>query len=621
MVERGLEFQSGDLQRLTSELSRNGQIEYGFPYTPENFTEEEKKVLLQYFSNVDRPVFAVFGLPQEVVGALFSRYSRSPKSARRLFLDEFWTSEELNLGGSNKVEISPEQDLDKARSRATKFYDRVLAEYGDDSVLQMGSVHIAFEFVSQIAAKAIEDQRIGAAYIEKSTRYLDFGGQENGHYLFMEPDEIIKSPFKQEFINWNNEQFEAYKKHLPTTIEFFKKKYPISSQKFTNSAGEEVEFDQIVGEKDIRKALSAYERALKGAAFDVVRVFLPTTTVTNLGAHFSGQAAEHTINKLLSSPHRETKLLGLMAYHELSKVSPSFLKNIDHRYGENQREYLNESRELQLSRAEGATHALNLALFDGSNRSDDVALVDYDPDADVRIAAQLVFKNLSPLERYTKSEILNFLKSWRDSEIRQMGGSVSVEKIISDSVAGREQRGRNRRQKLPRAFEHASAEVEFYTDFGIFRDLQRNRMMSLERQSLRAEEVFVPEEFKEKGMESVLADYQRLAQKTRDLNRKVRTVSSGQPDDASEYVTLFGNKLRYSVRANLRQWGFFTELRTIEGGQKYYRWAVQKAAKLLIEKYPFLRDLYSNINWTHDYGLGRLRAEVRTQEKLANLDQ
>ena len=50
---------------------------------------DEAQALQPYFTNVDRPVFALTNLPETVKGALFARYSRSAKSLRRLFLDEF----------------------------------------------------------------------------------------------------------------------------------------------------------------------------------------------------------------------------------------------------------------------------------------------------------------------------------------------------------------------------------------------------------------------------------------------------------------------------------------------------------------------------------------------------
>ena len=59
------------------------------PAAAETFSPEEAQALAPYFTNTDRPVFALTNLPETVKGALFARYSRSAKSLRRLFLDEF----------------------------------------------------------------------------------------------------------------------------------------------------------------------------------------------------------------------------------------------------------------------------------------------------------------------------------------------------------------------------------------------------------------------------------------------------------------------------------------------------------------------------------------------------
>ena len=57
--------------------------------TQDTFSADEARALAPYFTNTDRPVFALRNLPETVKGALFARYSRSAKSLRRLFLDEF----------------------------------------------------------------------------------------------------------------------------------------------------------------------------------------------------------------------------------------------------------------------------------------------------------------------------------------------------------------------------------------------------------------------------------------------------------------------------------------------------------------------------------------------------
>ena len=73
-------------------------------YAAERFDPDEAEILRPYFTNLDEPVFALVNLPEVVKGALFARYSRSPKSLRRLFLDEFVG--DLDLTGDIGVDAS-----------------------------------------------------------------------------------------------------------------------------------------------------------------------------------------------------------------------------------------------------------------------------------------------------------------------------------------------------------------------------------------------------------------------------------------------------------------------------------------------------------------------------------
>src|SRR6188768_83447 len=126
----------------------------------ENFNLDEKQKLESHFSNINKPVFAIITPRQVDRGALMSRYSRTDKTMRRIFLEEFA----------------------KNPNRGEEFYERVLLEYGDDSVAELGEAQVAIEWVSNIAAKKIEDHRIGLSYLEKSSRYVAFNQQVNGQY-------------------------------------------------------------------------------------------------------------------------------------------------------------------------------------------------------------------------------------------------------------------------------------------------------------------------------------------------------------------------------------------------------------------------------------------------------
>ena len=71
---------------------------------------------------------------------------------RRIFLDEFA----------------------KNPNRGEEFYKRVLLEYGDDSVAESGEAQVAVERISNIAAKKIEDRRVGLSYLEKIVSLCSF---------------------------------------------------------------------------------------------------------------------------------------------------------------------------------------------------------------------------------------------------------------------------------------------------------------------------------------------------------------------------------------------------------------------------------------------------------------
>src|ERR1700716_1399700 len=157
------------------------------------FTNAESAVLPRYFTNMDRPVFALRNLPEVVRGALFSRYSRTEKSLRRVLLDEFLREPAAGLDPGAPDTASEPVDA----ARAEDFYQRVLVGYGDDSVAELAGAHVAVERVSNLAAKALEDSRIGISPLEKSTRYvrLDRLGPD-GRYLYHRGPELAHPDYE-----------------------------------------------------------------------------------------------------------------------------------------------------------------------------------------------------------------------------------------------------------------------------------------------------------------------------------------------------------------------------------------------------------------------------------------
>src|SRR6187455_897610 len=180
-------------------------------YAAERFSPEEAEKLRPYFTNLNRPVFALVNLPEVVKGALFARYSRSSKSLRRLFLDEFVG--DLDLTGDLTV------DATVGLKRAEELYERVFFEYGDDSVAQLGGVHLACEQASNLLTKILEWGRL-MAYLEQSTRYIKYDTRVGGRYRYHRPSEVCESSLGMRYVADLDGLFDIYHALLEKMMEW-----------------------------------------------------------------------------------------------------------------------------------------------------------------------------------------------------------------------------------------------------------------------------------------------------------------------------------------------------------------------------------------------------------------
>ena len=220
----------------------------------ETFTEEERRVLAPYFTNLDGPVFALVNLPEVVKGALFARYSRSSKSLRRLFLDEFVN--ELDISGDATI------DATVGLRRAEELYDRVFFEYGDDSVAQLGGVHLACEQASNVLTKVLEWGRL-MAYLEQSTRYIAYDARIGGRYRFHRDPDVLQSSLGTRYVGDMDRLFDTYAELLPSMQDFFREQFPKSP--------EDSDF--------------VYRQAIRAKAFDSLRGILPAASLSNVGLY------------------------------------------------------------------------------------------------------------------------------------------------------------------------------------------------------------------------------------------------------------------------------------------------------------------------------------------------
>src|SRR5256886_2042841 len=184
-------------------------------YAPEEFSGGEADILRRYVTNLDQPVFALVNLPEVVKGALFARYSRSAKCLRRLFLDEFAAGEHPDAPLAGDVDVA----------RAEKLYERVFLEYGDDSVAQLGGVHLAVEDASQLLAKILERGRL-AGYLEQSTRYIPYVPPPGGRFRYHVPREIDDAGLGARYRDTLDAAFEIYARWLEPVQVFYRERFP-----------------------------------------------------------------------------------------------------------------------------------------------------------------------------------------------------------------------------------------------------------------------------------------------------------------------------------------------------------------------------------------------------------
>lgn len=148
---------------------------------------------------------------------MFARYSRSAKSLRRLFLDEFAVDLELTADVGTDAGVGLE--------RAEKLYDKVFVEYGDDSVAQLGGVHLACEQASNILTKLLEWGRL-ASYLEQSTRYIPYDARVNGRFRYYRDPEVLASRLGARYVGDMDDLFDTYSSLLPVLGDHFRRVYP-----------------------------------------------------------------------------------------------------------------------------------------------------------------------------------------------------------------------------------------------------------------------------------------------------------------------------------------------------------------------------------------------------------
>lgn len=536
-------------------------------FLEEPFNETEANLLQPFVTNLEQSVFGLRNLPEVVKGALFSRYSRSDKSLRRILLDEFINTPEASFADIVGKQNNTNQIV--AIQSAEAFYDRVLIGYGDDSVAELGGAHLACEGISNIAAKALEDSRLGISPLEKSTRYVPFNRKINGNYRYYREPSIMSSKYADDYEKTLDHLFDTYTTLIEPLLTWLKSCTP----------------------RDAKTSERAYNSATRAKALDVLRGLLPMATLTNVGLFGNGRAFEYLLVKLAASSHSEVKALGLSMQQELDQLIPSFVKRAKSDRGAKYSHYL--SKNLAQTQQLTQKHLEKTKIKSISN----VQLVEYDPEAENKVIAAILY----PHTDHTFEQVLEYIK--------QLSASERIE-IINTYVGERE----TRFHRPGRAFEETYYTFDILADLGAYRDLHRHRVMTQERQRYTVIHGYdVPIELEEA----------KLAQQYRDaLDYAACTTELISKDfyDAAQYLVPFAYKIRWRIKLNLREVYHLTELRSSRQGHPSYRIIAQQMYQQIKAVHPTLVDKMSFVDM-NDYALERLAAEQRFDEKLQAIQE
>lgn len=525
-------------------------------FAEEELTEDERTLLAPYVTNLDGPVFVLVNLPEVTKGALFARYSRSPKSVRRLFLDEF--REHAEEGAPPRADVGV--------GRASELYERVFVEYGDDSVAQLGGVHLACEQSSQVLAKVLEWGRL-AAYLEQSTRYVPYDDRPGGRWRYTTPPEVEAAGLGPRYTEVLDRAFETYARWLEPLQAFYRDAFP----------------------KDPADSDFVYRSTIRAKALDTLRGLLPAATRTNVGIYATGQSYEQLLLRMRAHPLQEVRHYAGLMLEELRKVIPSFLRRVDQPdRGGAWSEYLARTGE-----AAGRVARDVLPGIDPEPRPD-VVLTDFDPDGEVKVVAAAL---------YASSDL-------PDDQLLAVARRMPAEeraRVLEAYVGERT----NRRHKPGRAFERTDYRFDVLCDYGAFRDLQRHRLLTIEWQELSPRHGYeMPGEVADIG---ALGDWTRTMDESATLHEELRGAGLGA---VAQYAVSMAYRIRFVMQMNAREAMHLIELRTTPQGHPAYRRVAQEMHRL-IEEEAGHRAIAAAMRFADHsrVGLERLDAERRTEAR------
>ncbi|NBR99097.1 MAG: thymidylate synthase, partial [Actinobacteria bacterium] len=406
-------------------------------------------------------------------------------------------------------------------------------EYGDDSVAQLGGVHLACEQASNLLTKILERGRL-MSYLEQSTRYINYDARLGGRYRFYRDADILNGPFGTRYVGDMDRMFDAYSSMVETVTDHVRKTV----------------------KKGATDSDFVYRQATRAKALDAVRGVLPAASLSNLGIYGTGQGYEALLLRMRGHALPEARQYADMMLTELRKVVPSFLKRVDVAdRGGKWTNYLIERQQQTLKLVDEYFGALD------PQETQEVVLTDFDPEGEDKLLAAICYSS----SHLSEQQLLK--------EVRSLSHEQRVN-LIRAYVGERE----NRRHKPGRAFERIDYRFDVLGDYGAFRDLQRHRLLTIEWQRLTPHHGFIrPEVVAESGAGDAFDEA---------MQRSSELYDALLPEYPSQapYAVSMAYRMRYVMQFNAREAIHMLELRSSPQGHPSYRRVAIEMHRLIGEK-------------------------------------
>ncbi|MDD3244976.1 MAG: FAD-dependent thymidylate synthase [Candidatus ainarchaeum sp.] len=444
-------------------------------------------------------------------------------------------------------EILTDEGFDK--EKIGKFHKGITLGVAHHSIEQHGNVTLCFENTSMLATNRYCENKRLAAYLEKSTRYQDFS----------KPCYIIPKEF-------DLPENKDLRKEYIETMDFLFKTYSIILPKIISRIEKELE----------NKKITLDEKSIKKKAFDSARYILPASAYTNFAITTNSQVFRSLIVDLFSNNIIELNEIADEMQKELIKVYPTLLDMETCVINKDREKFKDNNKDIN-------------PISDNPNNKDNLKINDFvfeNIENRVRILDHT--NNSAKLVVYNYLVDMGFFVEYKDENIFLNNEKLSTERINGylQEIFCFDCTG----YRPHRSLELATYNFEGIIDFGAWRDLHRNRMLTWISSTISPEYGFSVPVF----LEDCKEEYLLGLKKAYDFWTKL--INKGFSKEFCQYVCPLATNAKILYTINARELDHVSKTRTTEHAHFSYRsfvsQCITEANKINPELIKYIKDYY-----------------------------